>query len=113
LARVSAEPGHTLETEEDIAQVCGENSFKPEDLEYEMDEYAWADAWEYSESPQAKAYALLKELNLGCSLHADGMAPGPLRVLGGAAKRSHGVSFASPHRRTRPPSQDHHRRCLI
>ena len=60
MARVSAEPGHRLETEEDIAQVCGENSFKPEDLEYEMDEYAWADAWEYSESPQANGLRALE-----------------------------------------------------
>ena len=35
-------------------------------------QYAWADAWDRFESPQARAYSLLKELDLGCSLDAKG-----------------------------------------
>ena len=75
--------GYRLETTDDIARVCGENSLAPEELEHEIDEYAWADAWECSESPRAKAYSLLKELNLGCSLDQEGKKAGRIEFIEG------------------------------
>ena len=41
------------------------------------------DAWECSESLQAKAYSHPKELNLGCSLDAEGKKVGRMEFIEG------------------------------
>jgi len=59
------------------------NHLTPEELEYEIDGSDWADAWECSESPQARAYSLLKELNLGCSMDQEGKKEGRVEFIEG------------------------------
>ena len=75
--------GYRLDTAEEIARICSENNLALAELEDELDEYGWADAWECLESPQAKAYTLLKELNLGCSLDAQGKKAGRIEFIEG------------------------------
>jgi hypothetical protein len=75
--------GYRLDTKEDIAQVCDENYLTPDDLENEIDAYTWADAWACSESSQAKAYALLKELKIGCGLSKRGDKEGLIEFIEG------------------------------
>ena len=75
--------GHTMENEKDMARVCDENHLTPEELEYEIDGSDWADAWECSESSQARAYSLLKELNLGCSMDQEGKKEGRAEFIKG------------------------------
>lgn len=75
--------GHHLATPEDLARGCRELDLPPEDLDEPLPEQSWWSAWEYSESPQAKAYPLLKEIGLDCALNIPGQKAGQINFVEG------------------------------
>jgi hypothetical protein len=59
--------GRRLDTDYEIKRVCGEHDLLPEKLDAKVDGYWWQDRWDHFTGPQAKAYHLLKNLELGGS----------------------------------------------
>jgi hypothetical protein len=59
--------GHRLETSEDIARVCAQEGLEPEELDKRLNGFGWEDAWDNFTGPQAKAFHLLKQLDLGAA----------------------------------------------
>jgi hypothetical protein len=62
--------GHRLETDEDIERACIQKDLLPEELDTEVDGYWWEDRWDHFTGPQAKAYHLLKSLDLGTAANS-------------------------------------------
>jgi hypothetical protein len=59
--------GHSLNTEDDIDRVCARQGLEPEDLDKRLNGFGWQDGWDNFTGPQAKAYHLLKKLDLGAA----------------------------------------------
>jgi hypothetical protein len=59
--------GHSLDTTEDVERVCFQKSLAPEDLHKRLDGFGWQDSWDNFTGPQAKAFHLLKKLDLGAA----------------------------------------------
>jgi hypothetical protein len=59
--------GHGLDTREDVERVCFKEGLAPEDLDKRLDGFGWQDSWDNFTGPQAKAYHLLKKLDLGAA----------------------------------------------
>ena len=57
--------GHPLETEDDIERVCYQRDLPREDLDTRLNGFGWQDQWDNFTGPQAKAFHLLKDLDLG------------------------------------------------
>jgi hypothetical protein len=57
--------GHPLQTNDDIERVCNERHLLPEELDTRLNGFGWQDQWDNFTGPQAKAFHLLKELDLG------------------------------------------------
>jgi hypothetical protein len=57
--------GYPLKTQEDIERACIQEGLEPQDLDNPLDGFGWEDAWDNFTSPQAKAFHLLKNLDLG------------------------------------------------
>ena len=57
--------GHRLDTDEDVERILAEESLTPEELDSPLDGFGWEDIWDNFNGPQAKAYHLLKGLDLG------------------------------------------------
>jgi hypothetical protein len=57
--------GYRLKTDEDIERIYFEKGLTPEDLDQPLDGFGWEDMWDNFTGPQAKAYHLLKKLDLG------------------------------------------------
>ena len=57
--------GDRLDTEEDIERVCSRNGLTLEELDNAVNGFGWEDIWDNFTGPQAKAYHLLKEIDLG------------------------------------------------
>jgi hypothetical protein len=57
--------GHSLDTREDIERVYIRQGLAPEDLDKRLNGFGWQDAWDNFTGPQAKAFHLLKKLDLG------------------------------------------------
>jgi hypothetical protein len=57
--------GRQLDTDYEIERVCVEHDLPPEELDAKVDGYWWQDRWDHFTGPQAKAYHLLKSLDLG------------------------------------------------
>ena len=57
--------GHSLDTREDIERVYIRQGLAPEDLDKRLNGFGWQDAWDNFSGPQAKAFHLLKKLDLG------------------------------------------------
>jgi hypothetical protein len=57
--------GHPLETEDDIERACNEFDLPREDLDTRLNGFGWEDRWDNFAGPQAKAFHLLKDLDLG------------------------------------------------
>ena len=53
------ECGHELETAKQIIEYCDDSGFEEDDLWKPVDGFGWEDYWEYSGSPEAKAFELL------------------------------------------------------
>jgi hypothetical protein len=57
--------GHPLETGDEIERACKENDLLPEELDTRLNGFGWEDRWDNFAGPQAKAFHLLKDLDLG------------------------------------------------
>jgi cold shock CspA family protein len=57
--------GHSLDAKDDIERVCFQTGLEPEDLDKRLNGFGWQDAWDNFTGPQAKAFHLLKKLDLG------------------------------------------------
>jgi hypothetical protein len=57
--------GHPLETDDEIERVCNERHLTREDLDARLTGFGWEDRWDNFAGPQAKAFHLLKDLDLG------------------------------------------------
>jgi hypothetical protein len=57
--------GHRLDTVADVERILAEKSLTPEELDSRLDGFGWEDTWDNFNGPQAKAYHLLKGLDLG------------------------------------------------
>ena len=57
--------GYRLDTRDDIDCVCIQEGLDPEDLDKRVNGFSWEDAWDNFTGPQAKAFHLLKKLDLG------------------------------------------------
>jgi hypothetical protein len=57
--------GHTLQTDDDIERVCYQRDLPREDLDTRLNGFGWQDQWDNFDGPQAKAFHLLKDLDLG------------------------------------------------
>jgi hypothetical protein len=75
--------GYRFDTPDDLARACRETCLSPEDVDQPLPEESWWSVWEYSESPQAKAYTLLKELGLDCGLNKPGEKAGRIAFVEG------------------------------
>ena len=58
--------GYTFNNESDYERAYSEMWLMPENVHQALDGVSWANVWEFSESPQAKAHQLLADLNLDC-----------------------------------------------
>ena len=56
--------GHSLDTREDIERVCIQQGLVPEDLDKRLNGFGWQDSWDNFTGPQAKAFHLLKKLDV-------------------------------------------------
>ena len=74
--------GHDLNTDDGFQAVLDRWSFTEEDLADQLDTpidaYSWDSLWEHRFSPTARAYELLRPLDLGVSLRAPGGKAGLL-----------------------------------
>jgi hypothetical protein len=59
--------GHSLDTREDVERVCFQEGLAPEDLDKRLNGFGWQDSWDNFTGPQAKAFHLLKKLDLGAA----------------------------------------------
>jgi hypothetical protein len=57
--------GHSLETRDDIERVCIHRCLEPEDLDKRLNGFWLAGPVGHLHRPQAKAFHLLKKLDLG------------------------------------------------
>jgi hypothetical protein len=57
--------GRRLETSEDIERACIEHGLLEEEFDAKVNGFSWEDRWDNFAGPQAKAFHLLKELDLG------------------------------------------------
>jgi hypothetical protein len=57
--------GRRLDTNDEIERVCVEHDLLREELDAKVDGYWWQGRWDHFTGPQAKAYHLLKGLDLG------------------------------------------------
>jgi hypothetical protein len=73
--------GYLFDTEADLRATCREVSLSPEELDDPLPGLSWADYWERAGNPEARAYWLLKELNLDCPLTQEGRKAGRIEFL--------------------------------
>jgi hypothetical protein len=66
--RLAQETGKPIETISD-AIAAGYPDLTEQELDTLLDEFGWADSWEYMRSPTARAYRLLDSLDLGLLRH--------------------------------------------
>ena len=59
--------GHILETDDGIKRIYNERHLLPEELDARLNGFGWEDRWDNFAGPQAKAFHLLKGLDLGHS----------------------------------------------
>ena len=59
--------GHPLETDDEIERACGKYDLLVDDLDTRLNGFGWEDRWDNFAGPQAKAFHLLKGLDLGHS----------------------------------------------
>jgi hypothetical protein len=59
--------GRSLDTRDDLERVCVQEGLAPEDLDKRLNRFGWQDSWDNFTGPQAKAFHLLKKLDLGAA----------------------------------------------
>jgi hypothetical protein len=57
--------GVPLGTEEEVRRACAERGMEPEELATTVNGYSWEDRWDNVTGPQARAFHLLKSIDLG------------------------------------------------
>jgi hypothetical protein len=57
--------GYRLDTDEDIERIYSEKGLTPADLDKPLNGFGWEEMWDNFTGPQAKAFHLLKKLDLG------------------------------------------------
>jgi hypothetical protein len=57
--------GHRLESEADVERICIKEGVETQDLDARVDGFWWEDMWDNFTGPAAKAFHLLKTLDLG------------------------------------------------
>jgi hypothetical protein len=57
--------GHRLDTDDHVKRARVQEGLEPEDLDKRLNGFGWQDAWDNFAGPQARAYHLLKKLDLG------------------------------------------------
>lgn len=57
--------GYGLDTADDLERIYFEKGLTPEDMDKPVDGFGWEDLWDNVTSPQAKAFHLLKGIDLG------------------------------------------------
>jgi hypothetical protein len=57
--------GVPLGTEEDVRRACGARGMEPEELDARVNGFSWQDRWDNFAGPQARAFHLLKSVDLG------------------------------------------------
>jgi hypothetical protein len=62
--------GHRLDTQGDVERVRIQDGQEPQDLDTRLNGFNWEDAWDNFNGPQAKAFHLLKSLDLGSASDA-------------------------------------------
>jgi hypothetical protein len=73
--------GHPLETEDDIERACRKYDLPVDDLDTRLNGFGWEDRWDNFAGPQAKAFHLLKDLDLGHSGSALRVCPRTLCAI--------------------------------
>ena len=59
--------GHPLKTDDEIERACRKYDLPIDDLDTRLNSFGWEDRWDNFAGPQAKAFHLLKGLDLGHS----------------------------------------------
>jgi hypothetical protein len=59
--------GRSVDTWQDIERLCVHEGLAPEDLDQRLNGFGWQDSWDNFTGPQAKAFHLLKKLDLGAA----------------------------------------------
>src|SRR5580692_9041806 len=59
--------GHPLDTDDEIERACRKYDLPVDDLDTRLNGFGWEDRWDNFAGPQAKAFHLLKGLDLGHS----------------------------------------------
>jgi hypothetical protein len=73
--------GYRFVSPDDLDRIWRERWVAPEEIDAPLPEQCWCSTWEHDESPQAKAYTLLKELGLDCSLNKPGKKAGRINFV--------------------------------
>jgi hypothetical protein len=80
--------GHPLETDDEIERACLKYDLPVDDLDTRLNGFGWEDRWDNFAGPQAKAFHLLKGLDLGHSGSALRQArPDHLRGVRGVSRQ--------------------------
>jgi hypothetical protein len=59
--------GYRLDSDNDIKRVCVQVGIEPQDLDARVNGFSWEDRWDNFDGPQARAFHLLKNLDLGAA----------------------------------------------
>ncbi|GEO18561.1 hypothetical protein [Microvirga aerophila] len=73
--------GYHFDSPDDLDRIWRERCVAPEELDAPLPEQSWWCVWEFDESPQAKAYTLLKELGLACRLNRSDKKAGRITFV--------------------------------
>jgi hypothetical protein len=75
--------GYDVDRPEDVERLQRETDVSAKELDERLPEESWNSLWEHAESPQAKAFALLDRLGIGCGLTCRGLKAGQLAFVDG------------------------------
>jgi hypothetical protein len=83
--------GYRLDTQDDVERVCIQKGLEPEDLDNRVNGFSWEDTWDNFTGPQAKAFHLLKKLDLGSAPNSKLKQAGQIifQEFGGAPGNSY------------------------
>jgi hypothetical protein len=83
--------GHRLDTKDNIVRACVHENLLPKQLDHRVEGCWWQDHWDHFTGPQAKAYHLLKKLDLSSSYGSKVWQEGEIIFdeLGGGPGNSH------------------------
>jgi hypothetical protein len=80
--------GYRSDSPDDLNRIWRERWVTSDELDAPLPEQSWWSTWEHDESPQAKAYTLLKGLGLDCGLNRPGGKAGRINFVEGATTQA-------------------------